>query len=286
MPEFRTLLPQNSTQLEYDLERVLALTYDIPIERIKYLWNPDEIQIEHLPWLAWALSVDIWQVEWSESIKRSVVKESLLIHKHKGTKWAIQRLLQIVGVPESEIINWYEKTPLGIPQTFDITLVSNPGLDPFVFNAVLYNKLRRIIDSTKPERSLYYFNVQTSVGNNNPSQPIFDNGEITGRLEGTSPYIANGSTTSTIIFGFAEPKIENKFNAANNEALEIVQVGFGDISSLRGTSPFISNAAKTNTVVKDEVRAQLEQNLYTIPNQVNFSNAAKTNTIIRGIAII
>lgn len=80
-----SLLPPNALPLERALEAATARLADIdaPIAR---LWDPTTIRIEDLPFLAWALSVDSWDPNWSEAIKRDAVAQSILLHRKKGMR--------------------------------------------------------------------------------------------------------------------------------------------------------------------------------------------------------
>ncbi|MDO5562509.1 MAG: phage tail protein I, partial [Synergistaceae bacterium] len=62
-------------------------------------WNPDTCPANLLPWLAWAFHADDWNDEWPEGVKRAVVRDSLEMHRRKGTVWAVKRALANVGYP-------------------------------------------------------------------------------------------------------------------------------------------------------------------------------------------
>ncbi len=85
------VLPANATWYERALasmgDRLLALD----TQRIRNLWNPWKCHIDDLPYLAWGLSVDLWDPSWSETKKRSVVAASLQLHALKGTEEGIRR---------------------------------------------------------------------------------------------------------------------------------------------------------------------------------------------------
>lgn len=97
-----SLLPRNTTPLERALEQSLT-TYDHP-EQVPDLWNAATCPKPILPWLAWALSVDDWESDWSEDKKREAISESIEIHEHKGTLSAILRALSIRGQPDAIVI--------------------------------------------------------------------------------------------------------------------------------------------------------------------------------------
>ncbi|CCO25534.1 phage tail protein I [Maridesulfovibrio hydrothermalis] len=97
------LLPISATKQERALSESMARIESVPIP-IRKLWNPDTCPVELLPWLAWSLSVDWWDDEWPESVKREMVRSSIQIHRHKGTPWAVKKALEIVGLDDAEII--------------------------------------------------------------------------------------------------------------------------------------------------------------------------------------
>lgn len=91
-----TLLPPNATATEHRLEQATARLGDLPTP-LRELWNADTCPSHLLPWLAWALQVDIWDNGWSEDDRRSVIREAITVHRRKGTPWAIKRALANAG---------------------------------------------------------------------------------------------------------------------------------------------------------------------------------------------
>ena len=96
MTTYKSLLPPNSTKLERALEQVAAKALDLPVI-IKQLHNPDTCPTALLPWLAWSLSVDEWDNDWSEEHQRQTIRDSRQIHREKGTRASIRRILASVG---------------------------------------------------------------------------------------------------------------------------------------------------------------------------------------------
>lgn len=105
-----TLLPPNATKTERSLEAATARIGEIPIT-IGDLWNPQTCPTDLLPWLAWALSVDFWDSDWPEERKRAAIAASIDWHRHKGTKWAVVRALEIAGYGTARI---QEVTPAAL----------------------------------------------------------------------------------------------------------------------------------------------------------------------------
>lgn len=101
------LLPINATPQERGLSKATGRRIEsIPVN-IRDLWNPDKCPVVFLPWLAWALSVDLWKDEWSEEQKRAVIKASIAIHRKKGTPVAVENYLAALGY-KARVQEWFE----------------------------------------------------------------------------------------------------------------------------------------------------------------------------------
>lgn len=66
---------------------------DVDAEEIRHLWNPRLCAERLLPYLAWALSVDIWDTDWDADKKRTVCANAFLDHERKGTLATIKQYL-------------------------------------------------------------------------------------------------------------------------------------------------------------------------------------------------
>lgn len=97
------LLPPNSTKLERALENVSARISNIPVP-LANIWNADTCPLGVLPWLASALSVDDWDENWSEDMRRATVAAALEIQRHKGTVNAVMLALAAAGHPDATLI--------------------------------------------------------------------------------------------------------------------------------------------------------------------------------------
>jgi hypothetical protein len=69
---------------------------DLDADQIRHLWDPWTCPIEILPYLAWSLSVDLWDDKWPEPKKRAVVAASFKNHRLKGTLAGYEAYLGIV----------------------------------------------------------------------------------------------------------------------------------------------------------------------------------------------
>lgn len=103
MPDFPArlmdnVLAPNATHYERVLASQSERLFDLDVERMRNLWNPWLCHADDLPFLAWALSVDIWDADWDLLKKRGVVAHAIDMHRHKGTLYGIQRYLEVYDV--------------------------------------------------------------------------------------------------------------------------------------------------------------------------------------------
>lgn len=147
------ILPPNTTQQEQALEATTARISDIPVP-IRSLWNPEACPTALLPWLAWAMSVDEWNPDWTEAQKRAVIRASVEIHRHKGTIGAVRRVVDAFGLGII-IREWWQKSPKGTPHTFTLSI----SLDQIPTGAreSIIDAIRRV----KPTRSDFDLDYQT-----------------------------------------------------------------------------------------------------------------------------
>lgn len=145
---YPSLLPTASTPIEKALEQAAALLLDLDVP-IRDVISPDRCPLKWLPWLAWALSVDNWDTNWSEAQKRGVVRASLSVHRRKGTIGALKDALAALG-HELEVREWHQLTPRGDPYTFGVRVtVDQEGIpDPAALDTIV-----AVAQATKNVRS-------------------------------------------------------------------------------------------------------------------------------------
>ncbi|MCV6637001.1 phage tail protein I [Candidatus Albibeggiatoa sp. nov. NOAA] len=174
----QSILPSHSTQLELDIEQIAAEHLDsLPVHEIRNLWNPWECPAEFLPWLAWAMSVDVWDEDWLDQVKRRVIAESYEIHRKKGTRWAVQRILELTGVPDFEIVEWWQTSPKGTPRTFFL-IVHSDGRAPYPLSYEQYQRISKNVDLYKPASAHYDLVIRTIF--KNVIAPYLEDGKIKG----------------------------------------------------------------------------------------------------------
>ena len=102
------------------------------ISRIKTLLEPV------LDLLAWQWHVDFYELAKNIDAKRSMVLNSIAWHRKKGTRWAIIKALEMLGV-EAKFTAWYEE-----------------GADPYTFaiDAKLTRDFWERVDWTKPTQTI------------------------------------------------------------------------------------------------------------------------------------
>jgi hypothetical protein len=98
-----TLLPDNRTAFEEAADLTGARVSELPVD-LRDLVKPFDVPTTHLPWLAWGLSVDLWDKDWTEEKKRSRTARSLPFHAIKGTQTAIAEALAVMGAEARRFI--------------------------------------------------------------------------------------------------------------------------------------------------------------------------------------
>lgn len=74
---------------------VIMLTHIVPAASLEFL-------ADHF-----SLFGDGWQFATTDIDKRQLIKEAIAIHRHKGTPWAIKRVLHLLGYGDCEIDERY-----------------------------------------------------------------------------------------------------------------------------------------------------------------------------------
>lgn len=141
-----TLLPPSATRQERALDLATSRVGDAAVP-LRTLWDPDTCPVALLPWLAWALAVDAWDPSASEAVKRQAIRDSVSVHRRKGTAGALFTALAPYDVTIQE---WQDQSPPGIPYTF--ALVRGPSLTNQQASAVI-----DIANRVKNARSHYSF---------------------------------------------------------------------------------------------------------------------------------
>lgn len=99
--------------------------------------------------LAWQLHIDGlegWELADTDGQKRSLIRTAIESHRHKGTRWAMERIFTLLDMP-GKIIPWWDFS--GEPYTFkvDLTATGRAVTDSF------YSTVESMIEELKNVRS-------------------------------------------------------------------------------------------------------------------------------------
>lgn len=108
--------------------------------------NAESSALPHLAEQFHVMGNEGWLQVKTDAEKRDLIKQAINIHKYKGTKYGILRVLEMLNL-EGEIKEWFEYGGKPFYFSVDINFVSR-GLDE-----VLINKLEDLINEYKNERS-------------------------------------------------------------------------------------------------------------------------------------
>ena len=106
----------------------------------------DELNEEVLDLLAWQFHIEGWELANSIEEKRNLVKKAIELHKYKGTKYALKKVLEALNL-QGNIQEWFEYN--GEPYKFKVDI----NLAYKSINTETVEKLRRLINEYKNERS-------------------------------------------------------------------------------------------------------------------------------------
>lgn len=117
------LLPHNATPQERAISESVVRAGNVPTP-IRDVWNADICPANMLPWLAWAFSVDQWDSGWTVAQQRAFIKQSVEIHRYKGTIGAVRDSLAAL-IYDVRVQEWFNQSPAGDPFTFGVELTAD-----------------------------------------------------------------------------------------------------------------------------------------------------------------
>lgn len=150
MSDRGTLLPPTSTDLAKVLDVLEERLFSLPVQMITK--DPMTVDVSLLDHLAWELSVDAWDTNWSEEIKRQVIAVSAEVHRHKGTPFAIRKAMSAFGV-SIELVEWFEERGTGVPGTFIArAYVTNPldGVSDLIVTDPIVSAMQSVLRGVSP----------------------------------------------------------------------------------------------------------------------------------------
>lgn len=117
------LLPPNTTAFEKKIVEATAKTTELNTN-LSSLIRVDDAPADFLSILAWQFSVDRWQDDWPDEVKRAQIKNSIKVHTYKGTNFALRSIVESFGYSLT-IHEWWQESPMNEPGTFQITIETN-----------------------------------------------------------------------------------------------------------------------------------------------------------------
>lgn len=146
-----SLLPPNSTPLERAFETVQSdALAGVPVP-IRDLWNPATCPASLLPFLAWGLSIDFWDSDWTEAEKRTAIAGAIDAQRRKGTPASLRAVLDRFD-PMIGLAEWFEDRGTLDPHEFrlELPLAADTAVE---YDESLVLALLRDIAAVKPLRS-------------------------------------------------------------------------------------------------------------------------------------
>lgn len=134
-----------SRSLDTELQRVTQAGREALI-----MMRLDELDEQVVDMLAWQYHVDFYELADSLEVKRELVRNSLSWHMKKGTRYAVLKALEMLGI-EAEYHNWYEFG--GEPYTFTISATVKPEYYEHSEHEKLIENIKRAVNDSKAARS-------------------------------------------------------------------------------------------------------------------------------------
>lgn len=109
-----TLLPSAAGDAERRLcSAAEARLAAIPADLARDCWRPAAAPHDWLSVLAWALSAELWDADWTDQQKRAALAASAELHSEKGTPAAFKRVLDQIGA----VYDYAEPAPFTVRVT-------------------------------------------------------------------------------------------------------------------------------------------------------------------------
>ncbi len=184
------------------LETLPARISELPLSPV-VVYDFNRVPSEALPALAEQFNL-LGDAGWDfagfgpapEAKKRALLKEAVALHRLKGTRYAVQRSLDLTGMP-SRITEWWQQTPRGTPHTFvvDLLLTDGPS-DPPALTPERVDAALRMVGFWKPARSQFRARARVDLRTTMRSAAIVRPAAATRAL--LMPTSAHGATTTTV----------------------------------------------------------------------------------------
>ena len=148
-----SLLPSNATALEVALEHSVAMALQRKGSVFPNLWNPQDIPMRLLPWLAEAMGVLEWDSAAPEAQQRDTLDTVWQQYRHGGQGIGIRKAIEPLGF-NAELRPWHDTG--GMPYTLNAVCWSQDQ----PLTALILQRLQKRIEIAKSERD----RVQVTMG--------------------------------------------------------------------------------------------------------------------------
>ncbi len=154
--EFKNFLPSSIASDKQFIAAGLAIDkvlkdIEKDIEKIFIISRLNQIEEPFLSEIAYQFLIAGWHNELTNEQKRALIRQSIFLHSKKGTKYAVEQVLNLLGYTAAEnvkITEWFEYA--GAPYTFRLQ-IENAN---FSISAKKIKKLLQAIKNYKNTRSL------------------------------------------------------------------------------------------------------------------------------------
>ncbi|MEX3614768.1 MAG: phage tail protein I [Burkholderia gladioli] len=104
-----------------------------------------------------------WSFATTQAQQRALLKEAIALHRIRGTPFAVDRVLRLLGV-NATVIEWFEDVPRTAPYTFalEVDTLDQPAGSP-QFDIRRWSEMARLVNFWKNARSVFRFRA-TSAG--------------------------------------------------------------------------------------------------------------------------
>lgn len=145
-----TQLPSTATPLAQALDILEERLFGLPVQMITK--DPWTVDVALLDYLAWEHSVDVWDLDWPDDVKRGVIAASSEVHRFKGTPYGIRLALLSFGV-DVELVEWWQPEGSGVPGTFTArAFVTDPlnGSEEFIVTSPVVAAMKAMLNGVSP----------------------------------------------------------------------------------------------------------------------------------------
>lgn len=124
-----SLLPQSESLSLKSIDKVYEKTINKlneELQVISTLAQPKMADEKFLPYLAHTYQVDFWSNDLSSDEKRAIIDSSILLHRKKGTLFALKEVLKRLNI-DIKFYEWFEYEGLPYHFKIDLDFISRPA---------------------------------------------------------------------------------------------------------------------------------------------------------------